>query len=100
MWHRVAKKGDIKEGGSQLAEIEGRQIAIFHHSGKFFAMDNKCPHRAGPLVQGHVEEGKVTCPWHAWQFELKTGLCDTMPGASQKTYPIKIENDQILLELT
>jgi nitrite reductase (NADH) small subunit len=99
VWHRIAKKGDIGEGKAQLVELEGRSIAVFHERGKLYAVDNKCPHRGGPLVQGHVEEGKVTCPWHAWQFDIETGVCDTLAGAPQKTYPLKIEDGQILIEL-
>ena len=99
MWHKAAKKGDLEEGKAQLVELEGKVIALFHQKGRYYAVDNKCPHRGGPLVQGHVEDGKVTCPWHAWQFELSTGVCDTMPGTTQKTYPTKIEDNQILIEI-
>ena len=98
MWREAAKKSDIGEGKSQLVEFDGKVIALFNHKGKFYAVDNKCPHRGGPLVQGHVEDGKVTCPWHAWQFELKTGACDTMPGTQQKCYPVKVEKDEVWIE--
>ena len=99
MWHSVAKTSDIPEGQAQLVELEGKSIALFHSGGKFRAIDNKCPHRGGPLVQGHVEDGKVTCPWHAWQFELKTGVCDTMPGTQQKSYPTKIDKKQVYIDI-
>ena len=99
MWHKAAKVSDIADGQARTFEVTGTVIALFCSGGKFYAMDNRCPHRGGPLVEGHVEDNVVTCPWHAWQFDITSGKCQTMPGTKQKTYPVKIDGDIILINI-
>lgn len=98
-WHRVAKVEDLKNGGAQLVTIEGHSIALFKQNGQFYALDGKCCHKGGPLVEGSLDAMKLTCPWHAWSFDLQSGSCHNMPGAKQKTYPIKIEGSLVFLEI-
>ena len=99
MWHKAGKVSDVQEGKSQVLEIAGQGIAIFNVRGKFYAIQNTCPHRGGPLSEGHLEGNVVTCPWHAWQFDVTDGGCQTMPGTKQKTYPTKIEKDEVYIEV-
>ena len=98
-WQKVAKVTDIADGAGQVLDISGESIALFHVKGKFYAMANHCPHRGGPLADGHVEDGQVTCPWHGWQFDVKSGECQTMPGSKQKCYTTKIENGEVFIEI-
>ena len=99
MWHKAAKVSDIAEGASQLVQISEQTIALFHVQGEFYALQNTCPHRVGPLVEGHLDGTMVTCPWHAWQFDVKSGECHTMKGAKQKIYMTKIEKDEVYIEV-
>ena len=99
MWYKAAKVSDIKDGAAQVVPIDGKTIALFNLKGKFFALDNVCPHRGGPLAQGYVDGTIVTCPLHAWEFDVTNGECKTMHGPTQKTYPIKIEKDEVLIEI-
>ena len=98
-WHKVAKTTDMKDGGAQIIDISGQSIALFNLKGKFYATDNHCLHRGGPLADGHIEGSIVTCPWHAWQFDVKSGECLTMKGSKLKCYPTKIENSEIHIEI-
>ena len=98
MWHSVAKTKDIEEGKAQIVELNNRQMALFKLQGAFCAIQNNCPHRGGPLGEGEVENGQVTCPWHGWTFDLKSGECISVPGVIQKTFPVKTEGDDILIE--
>ena len=98
MWHRAAKISDIAEGASQSLDINGQSIALFRLKGKFYALDNHCLHRGGPLGDGHLDGTVVTCPWHAWQFDIKSGECQTMQGAKQKCYATKIEKGEVWVE--
>lgn len=82
-------------GKSKLVEVSGKIIALFHRKEGWFALDDRCPHRGGPLSEGVCSEGKVTCPWHHAQFELKTGHCLSPKVASVKAYPLRIENGEI-----
>ena len=99
MWKKFCKAAALEPGGSLVVKSEGHSIALFHAEGRLFAVDNTCPHRGGPLEQGHVDEGVVTCPWHAWTFDLKTGTCGHDSAIKQKTYQVKVEEGEILLDL-
>ena len=99
MWHRAAQVSDLPEGSAQSVDVAGSKVALFHVDGKFYALADACLHRGGPLGTGHVEEGRVTCPWHAWEFDVKTGACQTTEGARQKSYPVKVEKGEVYVDL-
>jgi nitrite reductase (NADH) small subunit len=70
---RVAKTSDIPPGHAKAFVVGEREIAVFNIDGTFFATDNTCPHQGGPLSEGWIEGHVVTCPWHAWCFDVRTG---------------------------
>jgi 3-phenylpropionate/trans-cinnamate dioxygenase ferredoxin subunit len=92
--HVVASVADIKPGEKKLVTVKGREIGVFNVNGEFYALANRCPHEGGPMCEGVVtslvKTGKVgeyaltrnnefvRCPWHGWEFEIKTGqsYCD------------------------
>ena len=98
MWTVVAELKDIAEGKPVVVTIGDQPIGLFNISGKIFAIDNGCMHRGGPLAEGHVEGKEVTCPWHAWAFNLETGACAMNPELTQKTFPVKIEHGKVSVE--
>lgn len=98
MWTSVGKISDIAEGQSRIFSVEGKEIAVFNSKGNFHALDNRCPHRGGPLGEGYLDGAEVTCPWHAWTFDVTTGKCATEPSTKQKTFKTKIENGEIFVE--
>ena len=85
----VARVDEVPKGERLLVKVAGREIGIFNVDGEFFALRNRCPHLGGPLCEGEVlglvyssEPGDVrfddskkllTCPWHGWEFDIKTG---------------------------
>lgn len=77
----------------------GDEIAVFLVEGKYFALDNACPHMGGPLAEGDVTGGCVTCPWHGWQFKLENGACQGDFGEAATSYPIKIKVGKLFVEL-
>jgi nitrite reductase/ring-hydroxylating ferredoxin subunit len=88
---KLAEVKDIPEGGRLVVSMpKGKDIVLFKLNGNVFALDNACPHMGGPLGEGEVEDGVVTCPWHGWQFEIKTGECINMPGDDASCIPITI----------
>ncbi len=99
MWHKVAKVSDIEEGKSQQIQVGDQQVALFKTREGFYAIDGFCPHRGGPLGQGCLENGTVTCPWHAWTFDIKTGECQNAPDTKQKCFPVKVDGDSILIDV-
>jgi nitrite reductase/ring-hydroxylating ferredoxin subunit len=74
-WQRAVPGNRLAADGSLAVKIDGRQIALFQGAGgSVRACNNRCPHEGYPLCEGHVDEGGVlTCRWHNWKFDLRTG---------------------------
>jgi nitrite reductase/ring-hydroxylating ferredoxin subunit len=76
-----------------------KTICIANVNGEFSAMDNVCLHRGGPLGQGMVEGSKLVCPWHGWEWDVKSGEAVQNPGVKVAVYPLKIEGGDVLVEV-
>jgi len=96
---KIAKKADIPPGTGKVVEIGGKTVAVFNCEGSFFAIDNTCKHRGGPLGEGSLSETTVTCPWHGWEYDVSTGACQTNPAVKQAQFNVKVEGDDILIEV-
>ena len=99
MWRKLAKLSEIQEGQSIVVDVDTKPIALFKVQGAVYALDNTCPHRGGPLGEGSLDGSEVTCPWHAWTFDVKTGECQSSPGFKQPTYQVKIEGDDVTIDV-
>jgi len=66
----------------------GRSYAVFCAGDAFYVTDGACPHNGGPLAEGLVRDGVVTCPWHWYSYELATGRCRTAAGYELRRYPV------------
>ena len=95
---KVAKKADIPEDTGFLVEVDGKEVALFKCDGEVKALYNACVHAGGPLAEGGVQEGLVTCPWHGWDFDLKTGVCTFNDAFKQPTFEVKEEGDDIFVK--
>jgi nitrite reductase/ring-hydroxylating ferredoxin subunit len=96
---KVAKKSDVVEGKPFCAVAEGKKIAIFNVGGKYYAFDNSCTHRGGPLCKGKLSGDVVECPWHGSKFNVKTG--EVVGGPAQKPlkqYKVKVVGEDIETE--
>lgn len=99
-WITVAQTEDLKPGASTCVEINEREVGLFNVDGQIYAVDDLCTHSGGPLSEGDVEDGCVTCPWHAARFNLKTG--EAMEGPTNgdlQTYEVRIEDTAIQINL-
>jgi nitrite reductase/ring-hydroxylating ferredoxin subunit len=76
-----------------------KMICVANVNGVYSAMDNVCLHRGGPLGEGEIENGKVVCPWHGWEWDPKTGQAEQDPKAKLAVYPLKIEDGDVLIEI-
>ncbi len=99
MWQKVAKVSDFDVAGAQRVQTSSADIAVFKKGGRFYAISNICPHKGASLVEGYVEGNVVTCPWHAWQFDISSGVCQNVPAMTQKCFAVKIHEEDILLDL-
>jgi nitrite reductase (NADH) small subunit len=77
----------------------GRSYAVFEVDGELQVTDAACPHRGGPLAKGVVRGGVVTCPWHWYSFDLRSGACRIAPGYHLRKYPVIQRDGRIYAEL-
>jgi len=94
---KVAAASDIPQGKVKKVEVGDREVAIFNIKGKFYAVDDMCPHLGGPLSEGRRKGEVVTCPWHGWQFSLTDGTSVTQPSVTLRCYPIKVKENDLLI---
>lgn len=96
-FRRLAAVHEIASGAGRAFEVNGHEIAVFNDRGEFRAVGNSCPHRGAPLHEGLLRDGKVYCPWHCFDFDLKTGACGAVAGLDVETYEVKVEGDAVLV---
>ncbi len=126
--HEVARVGEVPPGGRKRVTVGGRDIVLFNVGGEFFALADRCPHQGGRLSEGVLvglveapEPGRyawsrpgeiVRCPWHGWEFDLRTGQTrceparlrtrtydvDVVPGPAE-TFPVTVEERRVVVEV-
>jgi nitrite reductase (NADH) small subunit len=90
----------LPERGARCVKVGAVAIAVFRTStGEVFALRDECPHRGGPLSQGIVHGTRVTCPLHDWVIDLATGHATGADEGSTATYPVRVVDGRIVLEL-
>ena len=94
---KVTTKSDLPPGECRVFEINGRPIALFNVNGEFYALDNSCVHRGGPLGEGHVDQNNMTvqCPWHGWVYNLNDGVSPINPSAKVEKFEVQVEGDDV-----
>jgi nitrite reductase/ring-hydroxylating ferredoxin subunit len=126
----VARADEIAPGERKIVDIGGRSVGVFNIAGEYFALRNRCPHQGGPLcaglqfaplrsaVPGEYERGGdgevIRCPWHGWEFEIKTGrswfdpqgirvrsyrACLHTPPGDAERYPARRQGPDVVVEL-
>lgn len=96
---KVAKASEVPAGTGKVIDAGGKPIAVFNCDGTFYAIDNTCAHRGGPLAEGSLSGTTVACPWHGWEYDVKTGACLLDASITLKSYPVKLEGDDILVSV-
>lgn len=98
-WIPVANVADCPPGKCLELAVAGRVVAIFNVAGDFHALDGVCPHQGGPLGKGHLEGNVVTCPWHGWQFDVRSGQHQINAGLRQPPFDVRVMNDRIMIAI-
>ena len=96
---KAAKQQDIEEGKGVVADCQGKPVAIFRVEGQFYAIQNTCPHRGGPLGEGECEGTVVTCPWHGLRIDVSSGVCADNDKVKIPHYNVKLQDDDVLVEI-
>lgn len=113
--HVVARVGEIEPGQRKCIQVDGRGVIVFNVKGEYYALSETCPHKGGSLAKGiitglvqsdapgayeHIRHGEIVrCPWHQWEFDIKTGrsYCDPRRMRLMK-YEVKVEHGADLVE--
>ena len=97
---RVARLEDVKLDQPTLVEAEGTQIVLVRVGDVVYACDDVCTHQGGPLSEGQLSGTRLTCPWHGWMFDIRTGDC-MMPsrGGRVASYPVRVDAGDVWVEL-
>ena len=94
---KLATLEELPAGSAKEVEFEGRVYAIYNVEGTLSAIDGICPHQGGPLAEGELEGSLVTCPWHGWQFDLKSGRMPSGSRVKQEVFEVKVEGESVLV---
>ena len=98
-WHTVCKTTDVAAGCGLEAVAGDKIVALFNVDGQFFALDGVCPHQGGPLGKGDLQGCIVTCPWHGWQFDVRSGEFQLRKSMLQPKFNTRIVGDEVQVEI-
>jgi nitrite reductase/ring-hydroxylating ferredoxin subunit len=98
-WHRIAAIEECPPGSSREVVVGEQIIALFNVDGQFFALDGVCPHQGGPLGEGELSGPVVTCPWHGWQFDVRTGQHQLNSNLKQPNFATRLEQGSVWAEI-
>lgn len=96
---KVANTNDVPQGKAKVVTAKGTAIALYNVAGKFYATQNNCLHRGGPLGDGQLNNEVVTCPWHGWQYDVTSGQNKVMPQVKLKVYRTEVKGEEVYVEV-
>jgi nitrite reductase (NADH) small subunit/3-phenylpropionate/trans-cinnamate dioxygenase ferredoxin subunit len=96
----VARKGDIPEGTGAAFPVGDRVVAVFNDGGRYFALDDRCPHMGASLAAGRVEDGSVVCALHEWRFRLSDGTWADYSRLRIDSFEVRVQDDRIQVRRT
>jgi nitrite reductase (NADH) small subunit len=94
----VARLEEIPNLGKKKIELNGEEILLINMKGTIYAVEAECPHQGAPLSGAILKESYLACPRHGYRFELKDGSCKDFTEYKLKTWPVRIENGEIIVE--
>ena len=94
---QVARTGDIPPGTGRAFSVGPYEVAVFNIDGRFYALENSCPHQGGPIADGWLEGPLVTCPWHGWCFDVRSGKMTLGEFARVTQFAVRCEGDAVLV---
>ena len=100
MEHRAASLEEVPSGGCKLAEVNGTRVVLVRVGERVYACADACSHRGSPLSLGKLAGARLTCPWHGWLYDVRTGQC-LLParGAAIATYTVRVAGGDIWVEV-
>ncbi len=96
---RVASCEEVQPGTGISVQVKDRTIGVFNVEGEYYAIDDICPHMGASLASGPLNQDLIMCPWHGWVFSVKTGCFAVDDRSGVDSFPLKVENDEIFVEV-
>jgi len=97
-WRRVLREEELPEGAMRAVEAGATRLVLCRWQGRVHAFEDRCPHANGPLSGGNFVEGRLVCPWHAWEFLCETGALDYNPAVELTRRPVRCEDSVIWVD--
>lgn len=94
---KVARISDLVPGKGMVVVVNGTRIALFNCDGSFYAIKGTCPHMGGELGEGLLQGEVVTCPWHGWRFNVRTGKNPEAEVVAVRSFEVKVEGEDIFV---
>jgi len=98
-WVRAVAEAELAPGRCTEVSIGGKPVALYNVEGTFYATSNTCIHRGGPLGQGALHGTTLVCPWHAWEYDCRSGANEMDDGLRLPKVPVTIQGDDILIDV-
>jgi sulfoxide reductase heme-binding subunit YedZ len=99
-WVAAGRVEEIREGRAKVVSLAGERVAVFRHDGRISALSNVCQHQNGPLGEGRIVDGCVTCPWHGYQYRPEDGRAPAPFTERVPTFRVRVERGTILVDPT
>jgi nitrite reductase (NADH) small subunit len=99
VFRNVARVEDIPPGAVRSVQVDDQAIAVANVDGEFFATQHACLHLEGPLGEGRLEGKTLSCPWHGWQYDVRTGKNEFDHAIRLQTFEVKIERGEVQVAL-
>jgi len=96
---KIGSAADLPPDSVMEAEVNGAVYAVCNVAGELHALDGVCPHAGGPLGEGMLQDGRLICPWHAWEYDCRTGANDYDDSIKLAKFAVKTENGEIFLDV-
>jgi len=95
----VAQVGELAEGQGRAYPVGKRMVAVFLHDGRYWAIDDFCPHQGASLAEGYIEGCTVACPWHHWRFSLEDGSWLDNPKIGVDRFKVRVVGQNIQVQV-
>jgi nitrite reductase/ring-hydroxylating ferredoxin subunit len=95
----VGRVGDLKAGEARVVDAGAATLALCNVDGAYYAVDNACPHRGGPLGDGDLSGAVIACPWHGWRWDVTSGRNVNNPAVRVACFAVTVEGDALVVEV-
>ncbi len=94
---RIPGGANLPQGAARAYVVGRYEVAVFNVDGELFALENSCPHQGGPLADGWLENARITCPWHGWCFDVRTGKMTLGDFARVPRFAVRTQGADLLI---